>query len=61
MIIKDWNPEPLTGYQPKTSFYRDFSIADNFGTDAIKDTYDRAFNEWKTNYKYLTEFVMVLN
>lgn len=61
MIIKDWNPEPLTGYKPITTFYRDFSIADNFGTDAIKDTYNRAFNEWKTNYKYLTEFVMVLN
>lgn len=35
--------------------------ADNFGLDAVKDTYNRAFNEWKNNYKYLTEFVMVLN
>ena len=59
--IKDWNIEELTGYKPITSFYRDFSIADNFGIDAIKDTYNRAFNEWKNDCKYLTELVMVLN
>ena len=32
-----------------------------FGIDAVKDTYNRAFNEWKSNYKYLTDLVMVLN
>ena len=51
----------MTGYKPLTTFYMDFSIADNFGASAVKDTYDRAFNEWKTEYKYLTELVMVLN
>lgn len=61
MIIKDWNIEEMTGYKPITSFYRDFSIADAYGIDAIKDTYKRAFNEWKSDYKYLTELVMALN
>lgn len=28
---------------------------------AIQDTFNRAFNEWKDNYKYLTELVLVLN
>ena len=28
---------------------------------ALADTFKRAFNEWKGNYKYLTELVMVLN
>lgn len=32
-----------------------------FGVDAIRDTYSRAFEEWKENYKYLTELVMILN
>ena len=50
-----------TDYQPKTNFWMDFSIADNFGSAAIKDTYNRAFKEWKTNHVYLTELVMVLN
>lgn len=39
----------------------DFSIADAFGCGAVQDTFDRAFAEWKTNYEYLTELVIVLN
>lgn len=61
MTIKDWNIEAMTGYKPKTTFYRDFSIAENFGTDAIRNTYKRAFAAWKDNVEYLTELVMVLN
>lgn len=49
------------GYVTFTTFYEDFTIADAFGTNAIEDTFERAFNEWKGNYKYLTELVMVLN
>lgn len=49
------------GYEPKTTFWQDFSIADMFGVKAIKDTYNRAFKEWKSDYIYLTELVMVLN
>ena len=48
-------------YELKTTFYSDFSIADHFGFRAVKDTYKTAFNEWKHNYVYLTELVMVLN
>lgn len=51
----------INGYETMTTFWNDFEIADRFGINAIKDTYKRAFNEWKDNYKYLTELVMVLN
>jgi len=61
LTLKNWRIEELTGYKPLTTFYLDFSIADVFGVDAVKDTYTRAFKEWKTNSKYLTELVMVLN
>lgn len=61
MRIPKWNIEEMTGYKPITTFWLDFSIADNFGMAAIKDTYCRAFAEWKSDYKYLTELVMVLN
>lgn len=44
-----------------TTFAMDFSIADRFGISAIKDTFRRAFAEWKSDYKYLTDLVMVLN
>lgn len=48
-------------YEFKTTFWSDFTIADAFGVDAVRDTYNRAFNEWKTNIEYITELVMVLN
>jgi len=51
----------MIGYEEKTTFWDDFSIADAFGREAIKDTFNRAFKEWKSNYIYLTELVMVLN
>lgn len=61
MIVKDWNIEEATGYKPKTTFYMDFSIADQFGAGAVKDTYNRAFESWKDDYIYLTELVLALN
>lgn len=51
----------MNGYEFKTTFWMDFTIADQFGYDAIKDTYERAFNAWKDNYIYLVELCLVLN
>ena len=45
----------------KTTFFEDFTIADKFWEKAIKDTYKNAFDGWKTNVKYFTEFVVALN
>lgn len=56
-----WTIEELTGYKPITTFWDDFSIADRFGKTAVMDTYQRTFENWKSDYKYLTELVMVLN
>lgn len=49
------------GYATQTTFYQDFSIADIFGIDAIKETYNTAFNGWKTSIVYITELNLVLN
>lgn len=51
----------LMDYECKTTFWDDFTIAENFGKNAILDTYKRAFEEWNDDYIYLTELVMVLN
>lgn len=59
--INRWNIEEETGYRPMTTFWEDFSIADRFGFKAVEDTYRRAFHDWKHDYKYLTELVLVLN
>lgn len=49
------------GYEFVSTFWQDFSIADAFGKSAIEDTYKRAFEDWKDDYIYLTELVIVLN
>ena len=59
--VERWNIEEMTGYHPISTFYEDFSIADRFGVPSIRDTFNRAFENWKTDYKMLTELVMVLN
>ena len=56
-----WNIEEISGYRPMTTFWEDFSIAEKFGHKAVQDTYRRAFHDWKHDFKYLTELVMVLN
>ena len=63
MKLIDWKrlAAERTGYEIKTTFGNDFDIAEAFGLDAIRDTYNRAFNEWKTDYEYLTELVLILN
>lgn len=48
------------GYECMTTFWDDFSIADRFGANAVKDTFRRAFNEWKDNVEYATELSLVL-
>jgi hypothetical protein len=37
-------------WERKTTFGDDFDIADSFGCDAVLDTFNRAFTEWKDNY-----------
>jgi hypothetical protein len=51
------------GYEAKTTYWLDFSIADRFGVDAIQDTFDRSFNDIKSGLGtvYVTELSMVLN
>lgn len=56
-----WNITELNGYEPQTTFWQDFSIAERFGLSAIKDTFKRAFQEWRDETVYVTELAMVLN
>lgn len=44
-----------------TTFWQDFSIADRFGRGSVIMTFNSAFNEWKSDYRYLTDLVTVLN
>ena len=49
------------GYKRCSTFAEDFAIADSFGKEAVKDTFNRAFNEWKDRPKMMAEMALVLN
>ncbi len=51
----------LLDYECQTTFWRDFTIADKFGLEAVRDTYKRAKEEWGDDRIYGTELSMVLN
>lgn len=48
-------------YEFKTTFWMDFTIAEHFGVGAVKDTFERAFHEWRGDVVYITELALVMN
>lgn len=61
MNIEKWRIKDIVGYEPITTFYDDFTIAEKFGINAIEDTFNRCFKEWNYDYKYMSELSLVLN
>lgn len=57
----DWNIEEMTGYKPVSTYYTDFGIAEAFGEDAIRDTYNMAVENWGKSIEWMTEITMILN
>ena len=50
-----------TGYNPQTTFFDDFSVAEWMsGVDGVKDTFERA-KEWISNEVFSAELTLVLN
>jgi hypothetical protein len=49
------------GYERKTTFFSDLSIAEWYGADSVRDTYKNVMGSWVKNVVYFTEFVMCLN
>lgn len=49
------------GYKRISTFYSDLSIAEWFGINEVKDTYNRVLKSWKSDVKMFTEFVLSLN
>ena len=53
--------EKMLDYKFESTFWEEFSIAEDYGADGIREHYNLVFNLWKDNLKYLTELVLVLN
>lgn len=60
-MLQSYGAEVHGIQRPETTFMEDFGIAELFGVEAIEDTFQRCFHDWKNNIAYLTELVMVLN
>ena len=54
-------PNEAQGYVCKTDAHLQFDNADHIGTEAILETYNRLFEEWKSNETFLRELMLVLN
>ena len=54
-------PKSDWGYTYLTNFHAEFDKADHIGTEAILETYNRLFEEWKSNETFLRELMLVLN
>ena len=53
--------EKMLDYKFDSTFWEEFSIAEEYGADGVKEHYDLVFEQWKDNLKFLTELVLVLN
>lgn len=45
----------------RNSFWLDFSLAEMWGERGVRETYKRAFDEWKSDIKYMTALCITLN
>lgn len=58
MTYAQWCETNL-GYKTLTTYFMDFSIAERFGENAIRNTFKKAM--LNKDYKMMTELCMVLN
>ena len=59
--MEQWVNDSLPLGPLQYTFVSDFAIADWYGKDNVKETYERAKNEWLSDYKAFTEIVIALN
>lgn len=60
-IFERWMNECQPWRKTVSAFASDFAIADPFGKPAVKDTFKRAFDEWKNNPVMMAEMCVTLN
>ena len=53
--------EKMLDYKFESTFWEEFSIAEDYGPEGIHHHCDIVFEQYKDNLKYLTELVLVLN
>lgn len=60
-LLEKQSFEKMFDFKFETTFWEEFCIAENYGSDGIREHYKVVFDQWKNNLKFLTELVLVLN
>ena len=53
--------EETFDFKLESTFWEEFSIAEDYGSEGVREHYDLVFNQWKDNLKFLKVLVLVLN
>ena len=61
ILLERLSLEKMLDYKFESSFWEEFSIAEVYGSEGVRDHWNLVFEQWKDNIKYLTELVLVLN
>ena len=61
ILLEKMALEKMLDFKFESSFWEEFSIAEEYGPEGIRRHYDTVFDQYKDNLKYLTELVLVLN
>ena len=60
ILLEKMALEKMLDYKFESTFWEEFSIADGYGPDGIREHYNLVFNQWKDNLRFLTELVIHL-
>ena len=60
-LLEKQSFEKMLDYKFESSLWEEFSIAEDYGAEGVKEHYKVVFDQWKDNLKFLTELVLVLN
>ena len=61
ILLEKLSLEKMLDYKFESTFWEEFSIAEDYGSEGVRDHWNLVFEQWKGNIKYLTELVLVLN
>ena len=61
ILLEKLSLEKMLDYKFESTFWEEFSIAEDYGSEVVRDHWNLVFEQWKDNLKFLTELDLVLN
>lgn len=61
ILLEKMALEKMLDFKFESTFWEEFSIAEDYGAEGVREHWNLVFEQWKGNIKFLTELVLVLN